>query len=63
MSGVSHTATCAMNTTQNFKRVFLETHFLKRHAPQLEPFLILSFQILTTYFKQYFEEKHVRIFR
>ena len=29
VSGVSHTATCAMNTTQNFKRVFLKTRFLK----------------------------------
>ena len=29
VSDVSHTATCAMNTTQNFKRVFLETRFFK----------------------------------
>ena len=29
VSGVFHTATCAMNTTRNFKRVFLETRFFK----------------------------------
>ena len=57
VSGVSHT----QHKTSN---AFFSKHvFSKRHAPLLEQFSIFSFQILTTYFKQHFEEKHVRIFR